>query len=147
MEPGTADPEATRYSRVYRGTGELIDHLLVSQTMADVVGDVRSLVEAADGGRLPSITDHPNRRSDTDGSDHARHRHLRAVTAPPDCRLLPQGRWVSHVRRVCGGRNCAAPDRTRPQPAADLLDGHAVARHERSWLEVAATLAATQFWN
>ena len=65
-------PEETRYSRIYRGTGELIDHILVSKKLLDVVGDVRSLVHAADGSaHLPSITDEPNRRTDAAGSDHA----------------------------------------------------------------------------
>ncbi|CAN5853918.1 hypothetical protein BH20ACT6_BH20ACT6_17880 [soil metagenome] len=63
--------EQTRYSRIHRGTGELIDHPLVSKKLLDVVGEVRSLVNAADGAHLPSITGEPNRRTDAPGSDHA----------------------------------------------------------------------------
>lgn len=58
-------PEAQRFSRVYRGRGELIDHLLVSRA---VVGAVTSVTA---GGPVPeSVGDDPRARVDKPGSDH-----------------------------------------------------------------------------
>ena len=58
-------PEAQRFSRVYRGRGELIDHLLVSRA---VVGTVISVTA---GGPVPeSVGDDPRARVDKPGSDH-----------------------------------------------------------------------------
>lgn len=64
-------PAESRYSRVYRGAGELIDHLLVSKALLDAVGEVRSLVDGAEGEPLPSITEDPASRQDSAASDHA----------------------------------------------------------------------------
>lgn len=58
-------PEAERYSRVYRGRRELIDHLLVSRALLDTV------TEATTGsGTTPSVTDNPRARRDAPQSDH-----------------------------------------------------------------------------
>ena len=61
-------PAEQRFSRRYRGRGELIDHILVSHALVHSVadGDVRT-----DGaGPTPSIEDDPSRRQDAAGSDH-----------------------------------------------------------------------------
>jgi endonuclease/exonuclease/phosphatase family metal-dependent hydrolase len=58
-------PEPERYSRIYRGRRELIDHLLVSHALRDSVTAVTT-------GRieLPSITDNPVAQRVHPGSDH-----------------------------------------------------------------------------
>lgn len=58
-------PEDQRYSRVYRGRGELIDHLLVSAAIVEKVTEVTTGT-----GPTPSITDNPNARRDEPQSDH-----------------------------------------------------------------------------
>lgn len=58
-------PQDERYSRVYQGRRELIDHLLVSKAL---VGKAKSVTTG--GGKTPSITDNPNARKDDPGSDH-----------------------------------------------------------------------------
>ena len=66
-------PEARRYSRRYRGSNELIDHILVS--LALLPGTPRRLPEVDSHvdlfGGLPSITDEPGLRRDKPQSDHA----------------------------------------------------------------------------
>lgn len=58
-------PQDQRFSRVYRGRGELIDHLLVSQVLVKAVQTVTTgEIE------IPSITDQPAERQDETGSDH-----------------------------------------------------------------------------
>ncbi|MFC7406699.1 endonuclease/exonuclease/phosphatase family protein [Georgenia alba] len=59
-------PTEHRYSRVYRGRRELIDHVLVSHAVLDVVEEVTT----AGPGETPSITDTPTERQDEPGSDH-----------------------------------------------------------------------------
>ncbi len=52
--------------------GELIDHLLVSKTLLDLVGDVRSVIDPdTESAHLASITDRPSQRRNEPGSDHA----------------------------------------------------------------------------
>lgn len=63
----TLIPEAERYSRIFEGQRELIDHLMVNQQLVRKVTDVRSLVERP----LPSITNDPTERRDARDSDHA----------------------------------------------------------------------------
>ncbi len=58
-------PEPARFSRVYRGRGELIDHLLVSHALVGAVSEVTT-----GGADVPSIEDDPTRRQDAPGSDH-----------------------------------------------------------------------------
>lgn len=59
-------PEADRFSRVYRGRGELIDHILVSQALVGTVANG----EVATTGAAPSINDDPASRREEPGSDH-----------------------------------------------------------------------------
>ena len=53
-------------SRIFNGRGELIDHILISHTLAH-------RLESADVGtlELPSITANPRERRNATGSDHA----------------------------------------------------------------------------
>ena len=58
-------PEERRFSRVFRGRGELIDHLLVSDAL------VRRVEQVDTGpGEPPSITEDPTDRRDEPASDH-----------------------------------------------------------------------------
>jgi endonuclease/exonuclease/phosphatase family metal-dependent hydrolase len=59
-------PEAERYSRIYRGKRELIDHILVSHVVSHHVGDG----DVTAGPAPASIDDNPNDRRDTPASDH-----------------------------------------------------------------------------
>jgi len=63
-------PADQRFTRVYRGRPELIDHILISRALLERVVEVRTVVQrpAAD---LPSVTDEPAARRDEPGSDHA----------------------------------------------------------------------------
>ncbi|GAB3434751.1 endonuclease/exonuclease/phosphatase family protein [Flindersiella endophytica] len=56
-----------RFSRVYKGRGELIDHIFVSHRLKGTVQSVRSLIDR----RLPSIDDDPATRRKAEDSDHA----------------------------------------------------------------------------
>lgn len=58
-------PEDQRFTRVYRGRGELIDHLLVSHALTGTVADVTTGTSPA-----PSVTDDPAERRGAPGSDH-----------------------------------------------------------------------------
>jgi endonuclease/exonuclease/phosphatase family metal-dependent hydrolase len=60
-------PEVDRYSRVYEGHHELIDHILVSHLAVHAVGDVQAVHTAA----LPSVTEDPTTRRDAPASDHS----------------------------------------------------------------------------
>ena len=59
-------PEPQRFSRVYRGRRELIDHILVSGRVVGAVADGG----VTTGPAPDSIADDPNRRRDAPGSDH-----------------------------------------------------------------------------
>ncbi|MDD5580113.1 MAG: endonuclease/exonuclease/phosphatase family protein [Methylobacter sp.] len=65
-------PEERRFSRIYKGNKELIDHIFVSKEM--LPGQPRHL-PLVDSGVLinppPSITDNPSERRGQLGSDHA----------------------------------------------------------------------------
>lgn len=58
-------PEARRFSRMFRGRGELIDHLLVSHALVHGVEQVDT-----GPGEPPSITEDPTARRDEPASDH-----------------------------------------------------------------------------
>lgn len=58
-------PEHTRYTRIYHGRRELIDHILVSASLVHHVTAVSTGPIA-----IPSITDDPNARRNEPGSDH-----------------------------------------------------------------------------
>jgi endonuclease/exonuclease/phosphatase family metal-dependent hydrolase len=59
-------PAERRFTRIYRGRRELIDHVLVSKSVLDRVTRVDTA--ATD---LPSVTEEPSARRDAPGSDHA----------------------------------------------------------------------------
>lgn len=61
-------PQAQRFTRIYRGRPELIDHILVSQALVALVPDGAVTTDGA--GPVPSITDDPGARRDAPGSDH-----------------------------------------------------------------------------
>lgn len=58
-------PEEQRYSRVYRGRRELIDHLMVSHALLEAIAEVTTGT-----GATPSVTDNPKERRDAPHSDH-----------------------------------------------------------------------------
>lgn len=64
-------PEAQRYTRIYRGRGEMIDHVFVSRYLLDPdrLPPVRTLPPTADG--LRSIDDDPRDEVGEPASDHA----------------------------------------------------------------------------
>lgn len=62
-------PEKQRFSRVFEGQGELIDHLLVSHALLARV-DTDQVFTGADGP-LPSVNGQPAERRGAPGSDHA----------------------------------------------------------------------------
>ena len=61
-------PEDQRFSRDYRGRRELIDHILVSYALVNLVADRGVTTDGA--GPVPSITDDPNLPRAKAGSDH-----------------------------------------------------------------------------
>lgn len=61
-------PEELRFSRVYRGRGELIDHLFVTNATRQIITEATTLTG---GEPLPSIDDTPTTRRDSPYSDHA----------------------------------------------------------------------------
>jgi endonuclease/exonuclease/phosphatase family metal-dependent hydrolase len=60
-------PENERFSRVYQGRHELIDHIMVSRALLDRVDEVHTLSAAG----LPSVGDDPVTRRDARASDHS----------------------------------------------------------------------------
>jgi endonuclease/exonuclease/phosphatase family metal-dependent hydrolase len=62
-------PEEQRFSRIYRGRHELIDHLLVSHALVTTVTSVTTGGPAAVAA-TPSVTDDPELRRNAPGSDH-----------------------------------------------------------------------------
>jgi exonuclease III len=62
---GGFDPRERRFSRVFRGHGELIDHVLVSHALVQRVERVDT-----GPGEPPSITEDPRPRRDEPASDH-----------------------------------------------------------------------------
>src|SRR5215218_498475 len=62
-------PEAQRFTRVFRGRGELIDHVLVSHFLVTKPTVVTTAM--ASPGRLRSISENPRAELGKPGSDHA----------------------------------------------------------------------------
>lgn len=58
-------PEEERYTRIYRGRRELIDHIMVSHALTEKVEAVTT-----GGDNITSVTDEPGRRDATEASDH-----------------------------------------------------------------------------
>ncbi|MGW4336659.1 endonuclease/exonuclease/phosphatase family protein [Rhodococcus koreensis] len=71
-------PAEQRYSRIYHGRRELIDHIFVSHALVDLVADGAVTTDAA--GVPVSVDDDPHRRRNAPGSDH---RPVLAVLMPP----------------------------------------------------------------
>lgn len=61
-------PAHERFSRVFRGRGELIDHIFVTNALRTRVTNVNT---RTGGEALPSITENPNVRRNSPFSDHA----------------------------------------------------------------------------
>lgn len=61
-------PADQRFSRRFRGRGELIDHILVSHALVHHISD--GAVRTDGAGPTPSITEDPRQRRDAVGSDH-----------------------------------------------------------------------------
>ncbi len=66
----TLIPEERRFSRLYRGRMELIDHIFVSHLLVTGTRMTDVTTVTAVGG-IPSIDDNPNDRIGEPGSDHA----------------------------------------------------------------------------
>jgi len=62
-------PEAQRFTRIYRGRRELIDHIFASHQLLDPEPRVSTAIAAP--GELPSITDDPQEQRGKPGSDHS----------------------------------------------------------------------------
>ena len=56
-----------RFSRIFRGRRELIDHILVSRALLERVQEADALTDRP----LPTVTEEPVRRRDAEDSDHA----------------------------------------------------------------------------
>jgi endonuclease/exonuclease/phosphatase family metal-dependent hydrolase len=63
-------PAERRFTRIFRGRPELIDHIFVSHFLASN-GHTTAVTTVSAEGALPSITDDPNARRGQPGSDHA----------------------------------------------------------------------------
>ena len=61
-------PEAQRFSRIYRGREELIDHIFVSYALVGKIAQDHVTTDAA--GPTPWIDDDPTKRRGAPGSDH-----------------------------------------------------------------------------
>jgi predicted extracellular nuclease len=61
-------PADQRYSRIYRGRKELIDHIFVSHALVTKIAQDHVTTDAA--GPTPSIDDDPTQRRGAAGSDH-----------------------------------------------------------------------------
>jgi endonuclease/exonuclease/phosphatase family metal-dependent hydrolase len=60
-------PEAERFSRVFQGQPELIDHIMVNHPVVSRVTEVHALHDRP----LPSVGNNPGQRRDAEDSDHA----------------------------------------------------------------------------
>jgi endonuclease/exonuclease/phosphatase family metal-dependent hydrolase len=63
-------PAAERFTRVYRGHGEMIDHIFASHRLVNP-GNVPAVSVLREPDPLPSMDDDPNTRRNEPGSDHA----------------------------------------------------------------------------
>ena len=68
MDTASLIPEARRFSRLYRGRMELIDHIFVSHALVGKIAQDHVTTDAA--GPTPSIDDDPTERRGAPGSDH-----------------------------------------------------------------------------
>ena len=81
-------PAEQRFSRIYRGRQELIDHIFVSHALVGKIAQDHVTTDAA--GPTPSIDDDPTQRRSAPGSDH------RPVLASID---LCVAKAASHITR------------------------------------------------
>lgn len=58
-------PEEERYTRIYRGRRELIDHIMISHALTEAVEEVTT-----GGGEVASVSDSPGQRDGAEASDH-----------------------------------------------------------------------------
>jgi endonuclease/exonuclease/phosphatase family metal-dependent hydrolase len=63
-------PADRRFSRVFNGRRELIDHIFASHRLVNP-GNLPTVTTIGDNESLPSIDDNPNGRKNAAGSDHA----------------------------------------------------------------------------
>jgi hypothetical protein len=63
-------PEPRRFTRLYRGRTELIEHIFVSHFLVSGTR-ITDVTTFAAEERMPSIDDNPNDRIGEPGSDHA----------------------------------------------------------------------------
>jgi hypothetical protein len=63
-------PEPDRYSRIFKGRKELIDHIFASHRLVNPA-NLPTVATVRDTGELPSIGDEPGVRRDEPASDHA----------------------------------------------------------------------------
>jgi endonuclease/exonuclease/phosphatase family metal-dependent hydrolase len=61
-------PEEARFSRIFEGRPELIDHLLVSKAVRPLIRSATTVIATA---QLPSVTMDANERRDDPASDHS----------------------------------------------------------------------------
>jgi endonuclease/exonuclease/phosphatase family metal-dependent hydrolase len=62
--------ERERYSRIFQGRPELIDHILISHALLGTFKEVRA-IHGEGSASLPSVTSHPRSRRNSHASDHA----------------------------------------------------------------------------
>ena len=103
-------PEERRFTRVFHGRKELIDHILVSHALVTRVSDV-------DTGDVPppSIGEEPSARRDEPASDHA------PVPDRVNARARP-GRCARIERRRFASQAAAATARDQPLPPSHAKD-------------------------
>lgn len=63
-------PEGRRFSRIFRGRGELIDHAFVTRVLLERIQRADSVIDAMPLP-MPSVDEDPSDRIGTPGSDHA----------------------------------------------------------------------------
>jgi len=73
-------PEAQRFSRIYRGRKELIDHIFVSHALVGKIAQDHVITDAA--GPTPSIDDDPTKRRGAPGSFRGFRRVLFPIPFP-----------------------------------------------------------------
>jgi hypothetical protein len=68
--PEGIPPVEPPYTRVFKGRGELIDHIFASHRLVNPenIPEVRTVVSS---GRLPSVNEVPTERKSDPASDHA----------------------------------------------------------------------------
>ena len=102
-------PEERRFSQVYRGRPELIDHIFVSYLLAIRTTAVTTVT--ADGA-LPSSGDNPKARRGKPGSD-----------TPPSLQPSTSRRLLLADEDYAGGLNASGSSGCFPHPGAQGSEG------------------------